>query len=58
MKADSRILEVTKVLSLVVIAISSVFIAFSLTQSMTLLEVIGDNLNGINTVLFDLLNKE
>ncbi|MDZ5712608.1 hypothetical protein [Jeotgalibacillus haloalkalitolerans] len=58
MKADNRILEVIKVLSLVVIAISSVTIAFSLAQGVTLLEVIGDNLSGINTALFDLLNRE
>ncbi|MFB1083083.1 hypothetical protein [Jeotgalibacillus sp. JSM ZJ347] len=58
MKADNRILEVVKVLSLVIIAISSVTITLSLAQSVTLLEVINDNLRGINTALFDLLNRE
>jgi hypothetical protein len=55
---DNKTLEVIKVFSLVVIAISSVSIAYWLAQIIDMLEVIGGNLEGINTSLFDLVNKE
>ncbi|MCM3124345.1 MULTISPECIES: hypothetical protein [unclassified Mesobacillus] len=58
MKTDNKTLEVIKVFSLVVIAISSVSIAFWLAQIIDMLEVIGGNLEGMNTSLFDLVNKE
>ncbi|MFE4222578.1 hypothetical protein ACFRJZ_21280 [Bacillus subtilis] len=57
MKIDSKTLEIIKVLSLVVIAISSVCIAFWLAQIITLLDVIGGNLGGINNSLIDLSNR-
>ncbi|MEH7418838.1 hypothetical protein V7266_26760 [Neobacillus drentensis] len=56
-KIDNKTIEAIKVISLVIIAISSVCIAFWLAQMITLLEVIGSNLNGMNTSLFDLVNK-
>ncbi|MFE4320382.1 hypothetical protein ACFRI6_20860, partial [Bacillus subtilis] len=56
-KIDSKTLEIIKVLSLVVIAISSVCIAFWLAQIITLLDVIGGNLGGINNSLIDLSNR-
>ncbi|WP_180953736.1 hypothetical protein [Bacillus sp. T33-2] len=58
MKTDNKTLEVIKVFSLVVIAISSVCIAYWLAQIIDMLDVIGGNLNGINTSLFDFFNKE
>ncbi|MCA1322314.1 hypothetical protein LC085_20765 [Bacillus tianshenii] len=58
MRIETKTLEAIKVLSLVVIAISSVFIAIWLAQIITLLEVIGDNLHGINSSIFDLVNRE
>ncbi|WP_187292108.1 hypothetical protein [Bacillus sp. 1NLA3E] len=58
MRIDNKTLEAIKVFSLVVIAISSVCIAFWLAQIISLLEVIGGNLSGINTSLFDLVNME
>ncbi|MGD6831272.1 hypothetical protein ACQCT5_03875 [Sutcliffiella halmapala] len=58
MRIETKTLEAIKVLSLVVIAISSVFIAIWLAQIITLLEVIGSNLNGINSSIFDLVNRE
>ncbi|WP_174730497.1 hypothetical protein [Mesobacillus harenae] len=58
MKTDNKTLELIKVFSLVVIALSSVSIAFWLAQIIDMLEVIGGNLEGINTSLFDLVNKE
>lgn len=58
MKTDNKTLEVIKVFSLVVIAISSVSIAYWLAQIIDMLEVIGGNLEGMNTSLFDLVNKE
>ncbi len=57
-KTDNKTLELIKVFSLVVIALSSVSIAFWLAQIIDMLEVIGGNLEGINTSLFDLVNKE
>jgi hypothetical protein len=57
-KTDNKTLEVIKVFSLVVIAISSFSITFWLAQIIDMLEVIGGNLEGINTSLFDLVNKE
>lgn len=58
MRIDDKTLEAIKVFSLVVIAISSVCIAIWLAQIISLLDVIGGNLNGINTSLFDLVNRE
>lgn len=57
-KMDNKTLEVIKVFSLVVIAISSISIAIWLAQIIDMLEVIGGNLEGINTSLFDLVNRE
>lgn len=57
-KTDNKTLEVIKLFSLVVIAISSVSIAYWLAQIIDMLEVISGNLEGINTSLFDLVNKE
>jgi hypothetical protein len=58
LRIDDKTLEAIKVFSLVVIAISSVCIAVWLAQIISLLDVIGGNLNGINTSLFDLVNRE
>lgn len=58
MKLDSKSLEAIKVLSLVVIAISTIFIALWLAQIISLLEVIGSNLEGINGRFVDLTNRE
>lgn len=58
MKIDDRTLKIIKVLSWVVIAISTAFIALWLSQIIQLLEVISGNLGGISNSLFDLLNKE
>lgn len=57
-KMDTKTLELIKVFSLVVIAISSVSIAYWLAQIIDMFEVIAGNLDGINTGLFDLVNKE
>jgi hypothetical protein len=57
-KIDDKTLEVIKVLSLVVIAISTAFIALWISQIIQILEVIGGNLGGISNSLFDLANKE
>lgn len=57
----NKTLEVIKVLSLVVIAISSVFIALWLSQiSQNQSGIVNNlsNLGGISNSLFDLLNKE
>ncbi|MGD6903391.1 hypothetical protein [Bacillus infantis] len=58
MRIGDKTLEAIKVFSLVVIAIISVCIAIWLAQIISLLDVIGGNLNGINTSLFDLVNRE
>lgn len=57
-KMDNKTLEVIKVFSLVVIAISSISIAIWLAQIIDMLNAIGGNLEGINTSLFDLVNRE
>lgn len=57
MKIDDKNLEVIKVLSLVVIAISSVYTALWLNEVRQILSVIGNNLGGVSQSLFDLLNK-
>lgn len=61
LKIDNRTLEVIKVLSLVVIAISSAFIALWLSQiSQTQSGIVNNlsNLSEISKSLFDLSNKE
>ncbi|WP_456278824.1 hypothetical protein [Bacillus sp. AK128] len=55
MKSD---LELIKVISLVVIAISTSIIALWVSQIPDLLGIINDNLLGINTSLFDYFNRE
>ena len=57
MKIDDKNLEVIKVLSLVVIAISSAYTALWLNEIRQILSVIGNNLGGASQSLFDLLNK-
>lgn len=56
-KIDDKTLELIKVLSLVVIAISTAFIALWLSQIIQVLDVIGGNLGGISISLSDLSNK-
>ena len=57
-KIDDKTIEVIKVLSLVVIAISTAFIALWLSQIIQTLDDIGSNLGGISNGLFNLSNKE
>jgi hypothetical protein len=56
-KLDDKTLEYINVLSLAVIAISSVFIALWLSQILQILEVLGGNLGGISDTLFQLSEK-
>jgi hypothetical protein len=58
MKNEDKPLEVLKILSLIVIAISTAFIALWLSQILQILSVVSDILDGISTSLFDLSNKE
>ena len=58
MKIDEKTLECVKVLSLVVMAISSVFIALWLSQILQMLDVMGGNLGGISQTLFELLENK
>ncbi|HWO76555.1 MAG TPA: replication/maintenance protein RepL [Bacillus sp. (in: firmicutes)] len=58
MKINDKTLEVIKVISLVIIAISSVFIAIWLCQIIQALDDIGGNLDRISNRLVDLYNKE
>lgn len=55
---NDKHLEVLKVLSLIVIAVSSVFIAIWLSQISQNLGGIANNLSGISNSLYDLSNKE
>lgn len=57
-KFDNQTLELIKVLSLVVIAISTSIIALWVSQIPSLLGGISENLGGISTSLFDYFNKE